>query len=484
MTINPTYPANLPGQATAAMAWSPQGVGTAATIDVQQALKTLWRRRRFIALVAALFLALGVAFLLLSPPRYQSAAELIIDPLGLQVVKNEVSPDPQSADANVAVVENEMRVISSASVLNPVIDQEHLTDDPEFVGGSFLSNLFGAARQLFLPRQAGVDDARLEALQALKKHLAVRRTERSFVVDVIVWTKDAAKSARIANAIVQTYITSSVSERADLARRSSVALQARLGQLSAQVNDVENRVETYKREHHLVDAEGHLVTNQQLAEINTRLTDAKTATAAAAAKLQQFETLKAGAEGGISEAVDSPTLAQLRSQAAEVERHRAQLVLTLGPKHPELLNVDAELTGINAAIQAEVARIGASLRANYARALANQQTLQQAFDRLSVTATESSQALVKLRELEREAQANQTVYETFLARSRELGEQTAVDTTNIRLISAATEPLSKSNLSARLVLPAFLLLGLLLGAGIVIAPIVFGFGRNATVNPG
>ena len=487
MNYNPGNPTEMPRAAVPHAAPRGGSVGTpAATVDVRLALAVLWRRRLLVILSAAVFLVLGVAFLQLSPPRYLASAELIIDPFGLQVVKDEISPDPQTADANVATVENEMRVIGSASLLGEVVRKENLASDPEFVGSSSpLTALLGIVRNALAGGGTeAANDPDLVALQALKNHLAVTRAERTFAVDVYVWTRDPAKSARLANAIVDSYVTRSVAERAELSKRGSVSLEARLGELRQKVNDAENQVETYKRQHNLIDAEGHLMTNQQLADVNTRLIAARSDTAAAWAKLQQFESLKVGAEGGISEAVGSQTLASLRAQAAEVERRRAMLTLTLGSHHPTLLNVDAELKGINAAISAELGRIGASLQADYQRAVASERILQQAFDDLSAKATASSQALVRLRELEREALANRTVYESFLARSRELSEQTTVDTTNIRLISAATTPLRKSNLSASLILPVFLLLGLLAGAGAAIGPVALGGLRRMTPQPG
>lgn len=480
MTINPIYPADRSRDVPAALAWPM--TGTAPSIDIGAALRTVWRRRLLVALSAVVFLLLGAVYLHLTPPRYQATAELIIDPLGLQVVKNEISPDPQTADANVAAVENEMRVIASNNVLSDVVRRENLVNDPEFVGRrSFLASLVGRLKSMAGGSSPGpAPDPRLVALQTLKKHVAILRAERSFVVDVVVRSDDPAKAARLANAIVDAYMAHSVATHAELAQRASASLEGRLGELRRQVNDAEDRVEAYKRAHDLLDAEGHLVTSQQLTEINTQLTDAKAATGAALAKLQQFESLKGGAEGGISEAVDSPTLGQLRAQAAEVERRKAVLALTLGPNHPALRNVDAELAGINAAIAAEIDRIGASLKADYDRALTNERSLQSTFDQMSTQATDASQALVKLRELEREALADRTVYETFLARSRELGEQTGVDTTNIRLISAATPPLSKSNPPTTLVLGMFLMIGLMAGIGGALVPVAFG-GRRVMV---
>ena len=390
MNYNPSNPVDGSHAASPSVALPRGSVGTAATINVRLALAALWRRRLLIGLTAAVFLVFGILFLQLTPPRYVASAELIIDPLGLQVVKNEISPDPQTADANVAVVENEMRVIGSTSLLGEVVRQQNLVNDPEFVGkNSALSGLLGIVRSALAGGSTGAAaDPELVALNTLKKHVAVTRAERSFAVDVYVSTEDADKSARLANAIVDTYMARSVTARAALTRRGSNSLQARLGELRQKVNDAENRVETYKREHNLINSEGHLITSQQLADINTRLTDARSVTADAWAKLQQFTSLKAGAEGGISEAVASPTLAGLRAQAAEVERRQATLALTLGPHHPALMNADAELKGINAAISAELGRIGASLQADYERAMSSERILQQAFDDLSAQASE------------------------------------------------------------------------------------------------
>jgi len=76
---------------------------------------------------------------------------------------------------------------------------------------------------------------------------------------------------------------------------------------------------------------------------------------------------------------------------------------------------------------------------------------------------------VTLRELERDVQANRTVYEAFLVRARETGEQERVDTKNIRVISRADLPLQRSFPPSNLLLAmAALLFGLASGSGLVI----------------
>ena len=78
-------------------------------------------------------------------------------------------------------------------------------------------------------------------------------------------------------------------------------------------------------------------------------------------------------------------------------------------------------------------------------------------------------AMVALRELDRDVQASRAVYESFLVRARETGEQERLDTNNIRVISKADLPLRRSWPPSNL-LVAFgtLFLGFATGTGIVL----------------
>ena len=77
--------------------------------------------------------------------------------------------------------------------------------------------------------------------------------------------------------------------------------------------------------------------------------------------------------------------------------------------------------------------------------------------------------MVGLRELERDVQASRTVYEAFLVRARETGEQEQIDTKNIRVISKADLPQRRSwPPSNAIVAAAALILGLASGIGIIL----------------
>ena len=173
--------------------------------------------------------------------------------------------------------------------------------------------------------------------------------------------------------------------------------------------------------------------------------------------------------GAFPEAVQSQTITMLRSQYAEIMRRDAEQKSSLGERHPAVIEIEAQGARLQKLIEDEVNRIAASDRAEYERAKADEDMLSRQVDGLKNTAVSTNESLVGLRELERDVQASRTVYESFLVRSRETGEQEQVDTKNIRIISKADRPIYRSSPPPSLVLGlAAMLLGFASGVGIVI----------------
>ena len=71
--------------------------------------------------------------------------------------------------------------------------------------------------------------------------------------------------------------------------------------------------------------------------------------------------------------------------------------------------------------------------------------------------------------MERDAQASRDIYQAFLVRARETGEQEQVDTKNIRVISRADMPLRRSSPPPSMLMAlGAMLLGAAAGCGIVL----------------
>jgi succinoglycan biosynthesis transport protein ExoP len=89
--------------------------------------------------------------------------------------------------------------------------------------------------------------------------------------------------------------------------------------------------------------------------------------------------------------------------------------------------------------------------------------LRKNLDELQGVSTESGQAQIRLRELQREAEANRTLYESFLARYKETSAQETLELPESRVVTRAEIPIRPSFPKTLLVVGLALLLGVAMG---------------------
>jgi len=457
---------------SAVLASTAAPVAPPAPIDLAKIGSTLWAGRATILRTTGAALLLALAFVLLVPHRYTAVTQILIDPIDLRAVADQPTPSSQTSDTALLLIDSQVRVLGSDDVLRRVVDSQGLAHDPEFVGlGSPLRAL--ANRLLGALRGDGTfaaADPGLTALNALKRHLRVTRAERTYVVDVAVTSEVPAKAARLANAVADAYLAEQTAVRADAARQVSQSLTARLNELKDSVRRAEERVEAFKASHNIVDANGQSVNGQQLSDLEAQLAAARARTAAAKARLDQVAAVQKSKEdiGAFPEAVQSQTITALRSQYAEIMRLQAQQMTSLGDRHPAVIEIRAQAERLRRMIDDEVNRIALAARADYQSARASEDLLTRNVDALKQGTLQTDAAMVTLRELQRDVQASRAVYEAFLVRARETGEQERVDTKNIQVISKATLPLSRSWPPSNTILAlGALLFGVAAGSGLV-----------------
>jgi polysaccharide biosynthesis transport protein len=385
-----------------------------------------------------------------------------------------VVSNTQLSDVAVIQAESQVRVLTSDNVLRRVIASERLDIDPKFAKGTAWPLL--ALREAFLKpfeisRATSKPDPTLAALYELQRRIRVKRAERTYVVDVSVTTEDGEKSVRIANALTQAYLAEQAAARSEAARRVSESLSARLSELKTRVRMAEERVEEFKSRNNIVGASGQLVNEQQLSDLNIQLSLARARTAEAKSRFEQLQSLqRTGADvGAFTEAVQSQTMAALRSQYADVMRREAEQTTSLGDRHPAVIEIRAQGQRLRRVIAEEINRIAEAARSDYQRARASEETLSRSLEGLKRNTMSTNEARVGLRELERDVQASRAVYESFLVRSRETGEQERLDTKNFRVISQADVPLRRSwPPSYALIAFGAIMLGLSAGTGLAL----------------
>ena len=308
-------------------------------------------------------------------------------------------------------------------------------------GDSFASllGLFGIESQ---PTPEQERQAQMGALDALIRHINVKKTDRTFIVDIDVWSYEPAKAAMLANAISNAYLAESKQSQAAAARRATNDLSGRLKELQERLRNAENTLAVYKAQNNFVGTQDTLISDQQLSASNQRLAAARALTLDAQAKYDQIEASRHSSSdpGAIPEALQSPTIANLRSQYADAKKRQAELQAELGPRHPALRQVEQQVEDLRRTIREEVDRFAQSAKNDLTRARDYEASLGKALEVQKRQSVQMGQASVRLRELEREVDASRDVYQSFLKRSRETEEQESLNTSSARIIGEATVP--------------------------------------------
>lgn len=423
----------------------------------------VWRRISWVIGSTVVTVLLGLVLAMSADELYPSNAELLLNPNALRIVDNDLLQNSGTADIQNMQIESELHVLRSDSTYGAVVDRLGLENHPSF--GAPPPGL----RSRLLGSGGPVANRRRIAIERLTESVGIHRIQGSFVVEVYVRTGDAQLSADIANTIVQVYLEERLDVRSDKASRVTSDLQRRIDALREQLLESERAVETFKAANNLSASGGDLLSNQQLLATNQELNTARARSATARAVLDQIERAQSsGNLDTVVEAVRSQAVSQLRTQQADLKRQFAERSATLGPSHPQLISLRGQITEIDQLVANELDRIAKAARSDLERAEASETLLAHQVRELEKSSFETNETLLKLRELEREAQSRRSVYENFLARSQQLEGQKDLDSTEARVIVDAVPALQPQKPSSILVLAGSLIFGVGLGAGLAV----------------
>ncbi len=451
----------------AAAAQSPHSDVWRPLIDPRHIIEAVKSLRGPIIGLGMLGAALGVMTALSTPKFYYSSAELAIDPRGLKVIDNGVNPDGFLADS-FAVVDSQVRVMTSPEVLETVVERQALQDDAEF-NGELQSGWLRLIWDLIGARDAS-NDKKVAAAEYLADHVYVEREAKTFVVNVTSASVNPQRAASVSNEIVAVFLDKQRSQQSATVQQTTSELTERLAALKQSVEKSEQAVEAYKAENDLIGVEGRLIDDEAILRVNDQLSAAKGQTINLNARAKSIKDLTPDnvVGGGLPEEVNSPVLTSLRGQYSAAKQKRDGMATSLGPRHPARIQAESELESLRADIAAEIRRVSASMQSDLRRAIQTEQDLAAHLAQLKTQQGSSGADMVKLRDLQRDADANRTVYEAFLLRARQTGEQINLNTADIKVIVSARPPKEPQGASRKLMVLAGLLGGLGLGLALAV----------------
>lgn len=440
-------------------------------------ISLLVRRWMIIAPVAALVFAASYGSAAMSPKIYQATALVLINPGREEVLPNQALVN--RSNPTEVVVESEMEVMRSPDVMERVVRELRLDEDPEWNGTapaqSWWDRLVSPVLGLAGGRNADAPTAstpippqdseslRHSIARALARDVRVRRREPSYVIEVSAASPSRHGAAAIANATAQAYLEEQTESSFEATQRAQEFLRRRAGELATDVQGKERAAEAFRVENGLPSAGA-----DQPADVQTMLAQARADLTEKQTRLQQVEALAArgGSADLIAGAANSDLLSQLRSNEVELQRRQGDLEGRYGPRHPDVLSGQADLENLRARIRDEIARIRTGLRNEVELARRRLNSLQQNFGAETLTLDAgSNEKMIQYRQMLREADAARAMHESFLQRMEEVESQTALPVANARLMTTATPPGGPSSPNMSSALRTAIMLALALGVG-------------------
>ncbi len=466
---------NLAGQFPQYTAISGRDTGANSAQPLLQFRDFISRQWRLIALVTALAIIVGTAYLALTPSKYTAQADMIIDTKRVTWTQSELATESRMVED--ASVESEIETTRSEKVALSVVRRLHLNEDPEFIGtGVSLKQRVLKLLKLAPAVEPEPSEEQLmrRALWAVKDGLRVTRLGRSYIEQIAFTSLDPDKAAKIANAFADAYIEDQLQAKFEATRRASAWLEQRIGELRQQASDAYKEVQDFKSKNSIIiGVDGKLASEVELDQLGIALAKARADTSQARAKLDRItRVLEQRKDNGenlnipdpvVTDALSNPVITKLRQQFLDDQSRESEWSARYGSDHQAARNLRAEMAALQRAIWDEISRISESYRSELQIAKSQEESIDKRMMEVFQKSDSTRQSQVRLRELETAANTYRGIYETFLSRFTQSVQQQSFPSTEARVVTVATPPGARSSPKMSLTLALAGVFGLGLG---------------------
>lgn len=452
----------------AARSWEGQSVPVEPEADRLADYAAMLGRRKlalFLITLLCALVALGVS--LLQAPAYRATASIEVEGvnenfLNLKDVNATANPTPASPEGP---VNTEAESLLEESLIERVVLDLGLTRHAEFLPGKGL--LSSLKRRVGLESPVPAAGYLANAIAVVKGHLNIETPRQGRIIRIHYESHDPALAASVANTLARTLIQQRLETRWNATEKISEWLDPQIAGLKRNLAQSEEELQRYALSQGLIFTGSLESTGDQ----NLRLLQEELARSRAdrILKQSQYETAKAGQPSLAASGEENRVLQENQIKLTDLRRQLGELGSVLKPENYRVERVQAQIVAMEAAQREEQERVGQRIEKEYTTAQTREQLLARAYAQQAELVSGQSIKATRFESLKREVEVNRRVYEAMMQKAREAGIASAIQPSNIRLITAAKPPIRpfKPNLPLNLGVGVFA--GLVFGITYVVA---------------
>jgi succinoglycan biosynthesis transport protein ExoP len=410
-----------------------------ASVRLDDIFARLWHRRQAIVWMSAAGLAAGLLFTAIRTPVYRARTAIRLEGPGDRY-PNLADIFPFSAmganGTGEAYLQNEIKVLESETLARRVANRLEIEVTqssalaPSSAPFSRLLSLLGRGRL-----SPTADDLRTRTVE---QSLTVRSSLKSQVVEIFFDSPDAARAATGANLVVAEYVAINREAQQNTAHGTTEWLAGQISDLKTKLDKENNQLQAFAASSGLPYStnQGSL-TEQRVKEIQEQLSKAQ---ADRAAKQSRYEAAISNSPESLPDGSENSLLREYEANLAAAQRDLIQFRSMFTPEHYKVIDAEARVTQLKAAIQEERTHIIERIRADYDSALRYERSLDASY-RAQTKKLESQTAdTFRYNFAKRELESTQQLYDSLLHKAKEAGVTSALHATSIRVIDPARPP--------------------------------------------
>lgn len=432
----------------------------AAESAFSEALNVLRKRKLIVIVAAVLGIAFGLFQAATQPIIYSATGRIEVrgssgqSALGLMTATNVFGPDD---------LETEVLIITSQSLMLNVAQEMNLANNPDFMDPGPYRNINDPV-------------VRADVISRLSSAIQVSAIPRTQMIVINASANKPQLAADLVNHLINAYQQRSFESRFASTQRVSQWLQG-------QLDDLKQQVETSQEQ--LMDLQKRIgvlgLGSDASKPVTTQVSAAVEALSDAAIKAKVERILAesryrvlANSDPSLmesslqSQGVESG-LSKLRDDAAQTRTQIAQSQVTLGPKNPQILALQAHLREVERETKSEENRILTEAKQALVAAQANEAQTAAALEEQKNQSYQLRDDLVEYTLRQRDYETNRTLYEELLGKLRSASVQAGLDALEIDVVDTALKPAGPTITPRSKILAKDLILGLILGVVIVFA---------------
>lgn len=435
-------------QARSNNTYAPDLLKSPDTLDLREFGRTLLRRRRMIMLVTGIVILLALLITLFSKPVYRATATLQIERESTKVVDIDFLGSGDIRDTR-DFYQTQFELIRSRALAAQVITSLKLEEKLSS------TSMIGQIKEWFSVTDENSKQTALEDL--LLENLTVEPVKNSRLVAVSYTSSEPAQAAEIANAVVSTFKNMNTDRRLSATTDAKEYLNKTVQETKSRLDESEQRLNQYAREHEIFQLEGEEATTSSLAL--KQLSEELIQVQKQRIEQESKHEILADKSRPLADRVGvlEKDASYLQALGQKLDKLKAQQ-----EKQP-IANLAGQIKKLENDIEIEVSAKRDSLKGELETAKRKESLIRAGIAKAKTEAMQEQDKAIAYSTLKREVGTNQELYQNLQQRLKEVNIAGGVAANNIAIIDPAQTPLKKfkPNLSTNLLFGT--LLGLLLG---------------------